>query len=86
LVGNARNALNPLWWLESGMILSPARLPFHHSGTEIGELNIDNEQWFAMQERQQAAEKTHMRLGSFEFRVSCFEFQPETRDPNTRNG
>jgi len=36
------------WWLLNNIILSPARLPFHHSGTED---NINNEASTRIQER-----------------------------------
>ena len=36
-------------------ILSPARLPFHHSGTRV---NIDNERARSMQERRRFREQT----------------------------
>jgi hypothetical protein len=47
VVCGAVGSLNPLWWASYEMILSPARLPFHHSGTRA---LIDNEQSIVMQE------------------------------------
>ena len=48
MVWDALDSLYSWWWLPNNIILSPARLPFHHSGTED---SINNEAPTRIQER-----------------------------------
>ena len=54
VVLDAYRALNSLWSKDFQRILSPARLPFHHSGTGT---NIDNQQLNRMQQRKRLEEE-----------------------------
>jgi hypothetical protein len=58
MVYGAEGSLNALWSGLCRVILSPARLPFHHSGTR----DIDNERVPGMQEHRMSERTWACRL------------------------
>jgi hypothetical protein len=73
LVCGAEGSLNPLWSGLCQLILSPARLPFHHSGTED---HINNEASRRIQERNHNPNSIERIVQKSSFQHSCNELTP----------
>jgi hypothetical protein len=73
MVWYALDSHNSWWWLPNNIILSPARQPFHHSGTED---HINNEASRRIQERNHNPNSIERIVQKSSFQHSCNELTP----------